>query len=142
VKRHKPRKPRKPFKLSRLPAPKGPGDVPHMREPTIPELQLLRARLSDRADKPLPRELHAALNWLISWAAWKITRSSTPDQALYQRYCLVLEGHDLAVREGLKTGLWKYARRYAMTMAAGSYAECGDEMMRKSYEAMRDATYE
>jgi hypothetical protein len=133
---------RKPFKLSRLLAPKGPGDMPHMREPTIPELRWLRAQLSDYADKPLPRELHVALNELISWAGWKITRPSTPDQTLYQRYRLVLEGHQLAVRKGLKTGLWKDARTHAMKMAAGSYAECGDEMMRKSYEAMRDATYE
>ena len=46
----KPREPRKPFKLSRLPTPKGPGDIPHMREPTIPELRELRARLRDHAD--------------------------------------------------------------------------------------------
>jgi hypothetical protein len=136
------RKPRKPFKLSRLPAPKGPGDMPHMREPTLPELRQLRAQLRDHADK-LPPDLYAYLNGLlIPWASWKITRLSTPDQTLYQRYCLVLEGHRLAVRKGLKTGLWKDARTHAMKMAAGSYAECGDEMMRKSYEAMRDATYE
>jgi hypothetical protein len=132
---------RKPFRLSRLPAPKGPGDMPHMREPTIPELRQRRAQLRDHADK-LPPELSAFLNELISWAGWKITRPSTPDQILYQRYCLVLEGHRLAVRKGLKTGLWKDARAYAVKQAAGSYAECGDEMMRKSYEAMRDATYE
>ena len=112
-----------------------------MREPTIPELVELRARLRDHADK-LPPELSAYLNGLISWAGWKITGSSTPDQTLYQRYCLVREGYELAVRKGLKTGLWKDARTHAVKMLAGSYAECGDEMMRKSYEAMRDATYE
>jgi hypothetical protein len=132
---------RKPFKLSRLPAPRGPGDLPHMREPTLPELRQLRAQLRDHADK-LPPELSAYLNGLISWAGWKITRPSTPDQTLYQRFRLVFEGHQLGVRKGLKTGLWKYARAHAMKMLAGSYAECGDEMMRKSYEAMRDATYE
>jgi hypothetical protein len=132
---------RKPFKLSRLPKPKGPGDIPHMREPMIPELRLARAQLRDHADK-LPRELYDYLNRLISWAGWKITRPSTPHQTQYQRYCLVLEGHQLAVREDLKTGLWKYARAYAMKQAARSYAECGDEMMRKSFEAERDATYE
>jgi hypothetical protein len=133
---------RKPFKLSRLPAPKGPGDVPHMREPLIPELQWLRAQLSDHADKPLPRELHAALNSLISWAGWKIDHvPPTPDQILYQRYCVVLEGHQLAVHKGLKTGLWKFAYDYAEKMLTGSPFECGWEMMRKSYEAMRDATY-
>ena len=92
-----------------------------------------------------PQELGTTLvheHLLIAWAGWKITRPSTPDQTLYQRYCLVLEGYRLAVRKGLKTGLWKYARAHAMKMLAGSYAECGDEMMRKSYVAMRDATYE
>jgi hypothetical protein len=112
-----------------------------MREPMLPELRELRALLRDHADK-LPPELSAYLNGLIYWAGWKITGPSTLNQAQYQRYRLMREGHDLAVRKGLKTGLWKDARAYAMKMAAGSYAECGDEMMRKSYEDMRDATYE
>ena len=130
----------KPFKLSRLLAPKGPGDMPHMREPTLPELRQRRAQLRDHADK-LPPELSAYLNGLISWAGWKIAQPSTPDQTLYQRYCLVVEGYQLGVRKGLKTGLWKYARAHAMKMLAGSYAYCGDEMMRESYQLMRDATY-
>jgi hypothetical protein len=113
-----------------------------MREPMLPELQWLRAQLSDHIDKPLPRELHVVLGRLITWAGWKITGPSTLDQTLYQRYSLMLEGRELAARKGLKTGLWKDARTHAMKMAAGSYAECGDEMMRKSYEDMRDATYE
>ena len=105
-------------------------------------MRQLHAQLRDHADK-LPPELSAYLNrLLIPWAGWKITGPSTPDQTRYQRYRLVLEGHQIAVRKGLKTGLWKDARTHAMKMAAGSYAECGDEMMRKSYEDMRDATYE
>jgi hypothetical protein len=139
------RRRRKPFKLSRLPKPKGPSDTPHMREPTIPELRELRAQLRDHADKPLPPELRAYLDGLISWAGWKITRPSTPHQTQYQRYRIVLEGYQLAVRQGLKsgkTGLWKFAFNYAVEMLAGSYAECRFDMMRKSYEAERDATYE
>lgn len=133
---------RKPFKLSRLPKSKGAGDMPHRREPTIPELRQARAQLRDHADK-LPRELYAYVNGLISWAAWDIDHvPRSPDQTLYQRYCLVCEGYQLGVRKGVKSGLRKYARAHAMKMLAGSYAECGDEMMRKSYEAMRDATYE
>jgi hypothetical protein len=133
----------KPFKLSRLPVPKGPGDLPHMREPLIPELRQLRAQLRDHADKPLPRELHAALDRLIFWVGWKIDHvPPTPDQILYQRYCVVLEGYQQGVRKGLKTGLRKFSYDYAEKKLAGSPFECGWEMMRKSYEAMRDATYE
>jgi hypothetical protein len=110
--------------------------------PTIPELQQLRAQLSGHADK-LPRELYANLDWLISWAGWEIDHVPwSRDQILYQRYCLVLEGYRLAVRKGLKTGLWKFALNDAKDKLTGSQAECGIEMLRKSYEAMRDATYE
>ena len=132
---------RKPFKLSRLPKPKGPGDMPHMREPAMPELRQCRAQLRDHADK-LPPELSAYLNGLVSWAGWKITRPSTQDQTQYQRYCLVEEGYQVAARKGLKTGRQKFALNYAKEKLAGSYAECGIEMLRKSYEAVRDATYE
>jgi hypothetical protein len=132
---------RKPFKLSRLRGPKGEGVMPHMREPTVAELRHLRARLHDHADK-LPPQLHAELDWLIFWAGWQIDRPWTPDRIQYQRYSLVLEGYRAAVRKGLKTGLWKFARGYAVEKLAGSPAECGDEMMRKSFEAERDATYE
>jgi hypothetical protein len=38
--------------------------------------------------------------------------------------------------------LWRFAYRYAMAKLAGSPAECGIEMVRKSFEAERDATYE
>ena len=133
---------RKPFKLSRLPEPKGEGDMPHMRMPTPLELRQLRARLRDHADK-LPPQMHADLDTLISWAGWEIDhRIWTPAQIQYQRYLVVLEGHRLAVRIGLKAGLWKFAYRHAMTKLADSPAECGIEMMRISYEAERDATYE
>jgi hypothetical protein len=133
---------RKPFKLSRLPKPKGPGDMAQMRNPLIPELRWVRAELNNHADK-LPPQLLANLNWLIFWAGWKLEHEPwTPQQIQYQRFCVVREGYELAVRKGLKTGLWKAAYNYAKEKLAGSPAECGIEMLRKSYEAERDATYE
>jgi hypothetical protein len=132
---------RKPFKPSRLPEPKE-GDIARMREPTISELLQLRAQLDEHTVKPLPPRLHSKLRALIYWAGWSLNRAWTPDRIRYQRYCHVLEGHRLAVRKGLKTGLWRFAYRYAEEKLAGSPAECGIEMMRKSYEAERDATYE
>lgn len=133
---------RKPFKLSRLPKPRGPGDMAQMRNPLIPELRWVRAQLSDHADK-LPRQLFANLDRLIFWAGWKLEHEPwSPQQIQYQRYCVVLEGYQLAVRKGLKHGLWKDAYAHAVKALARSPAECGMEMMRKSYEAERDATYE
>jgi hypothetical protein len=133
---------RKPFRLSRLPESKGEGDIPHMREPTILELRQLRAQLRDHADK-LPPQLYADLNRLFFWAEWELDRRPwTPERKQYQRYCHALEGYRLGVRKGLKTGLWKFAFNHAVKQLAGTPAACGFEMMRKSYEAERDATYE
>jgi hypothetical protein len=132
---------RKPFRLSRLPEPKGEGDIPHMREPTIRELRQLRAQLRAHADK-LPAQLDAELDRLFFWAEWALdARPWTPERIQYQRYCHVLEGYQLGVRKGLKTGLWKSAINHAVKKLAGTPATCGFEMMRKSFEAERDATY-
>jgi hypothetical protein len=100
---------RKPFKLSRLAVPKGPGDPAQMRNPLIPELRWVRAELNKHADK-LPPELWANLAGLISWAAWKLEHEPwSPQQIRYQRYCIVREGFQLAVRSGLRTARWKFA---------------------------------
>jgi len=137
---------RKPFKLSRLPAP-GVGVVVSMREPTIPQLRQLRAQLDEHAGKPVPkppvpRRLYLELRALIDWAAWSLDLTWTPERIKLQRFWVVVEGLQLAERKGLKTGRLKFAYRHAVRTLKGHPAECGIEMMRKSYEAARDAAFE
>jgi hypothetical protein len=126
----------------RKPKPRGEGDIVHMREPTIPKLLQLRAQLDEHTVKACPPRLHSRLRALIHWAAWSLNRTWTPDRIRYQRYRAVLEGYEVAKRRGLKTGLWKFAYRYAEEKLADHPAACGWQMMRKSFEAERDATRE
>lgn len=133
---------RKLFKLSHLGPEPGVGVVVSWPEPTLPQLQQLQAQLNEHTVKPLPPPLLSQLRTLISWAAWSLNLKWTPERIYHQRYYAVCAGREEAVRKGLKRGVMKYAYRYAAEALRGHPAECEPDMMRKSFEAVRDATYE
>jgi hypothetical protein len=110
-------------KRSRPPEPDE-GVALHMPEPMKSWLRDLRRRLVELpADQPLPAQLRRALNYLITWADFRIDRLLTREQISYQRSYVVLTLIERYIAQhGTKRGSRKYAYHAAAAELTGPYA--------------------